>query len=364
MKVSRSILAGDIGGTKTRLALYVFAQGEPRLLREHIFPSARYDSLERILGDFLSGDDPPSAACFGVAGPVANGRCRTTNLPWQIDAAQLSAKLGIPAVALLNDLEATALGLLHLPPQAFHILQSGTDGAHGTIAVIAAGTGLGEAILYWDGARYHALPTEGGHTDFAPNDAWEDGLLVWLRQRLKGHVSYERLLSGPGLHTLYEYLGDKPAGQPICTRNAPEGCHTRMCGNESDLAPESSELRARLEREDPAAVIAEWGLQARDAHCREALRRFAHIYGAEAGNLALKSLAHGGVIVAGGIAPKILPALTDGAFLEGFLAKGRFRALLEALPIRIALDPRAPLLGAAHQALELARHSDCHHSVI
>lgn len=340
MQASRPLLAGDIGGTKTRLALCVFEQGKALVRRERTYPSARYDSLERILGDFLSGDDPPSAACFGVAGPVANGRCWTTNLPWQIDAAQLSAKLGIPAVALLNDLEATALGLLHLPPQAFHVLQPGTDGAPGTIAVIAAGTGLGEAILYWDGSRYHALPTEGGHADFAPNDAWEDGLLVWLRQRLKGHVSYERLLSGPGLHTLYRYLLD------------------------TGFTPESAELRMRLEREDPAAVIAEWGLQERDAHCREALRRFARIYGAEAGNLALKSLAHGGVIVAGGIAPKILPALTDGAFLEGFLAKGRFRPLLERLPVRIALDSRAPLLGAAHHALELALLPDCHHSVM
>ncbi|HLF96576.1 MAG TPA: glucokinase [Methylococcaceae bacterium] len=339
MKALLPLLAGDIGGTKTRLALYFIVQGELRLQRERTYPSARYDSLESILGDFLAGDDPPSAACFGVAGPVENGRCRTTNLPWLVDAAQLAATLGIPDVALLNDLEATALGLLHLPPQAFRGLQPGTDGAPGTMAVIAAGTGLGEAILYWDGFRHHALPTEGGHTDFAPNDEWEDGLLAWLRHRLGGHVSYERILSGPGLHTLYEYL------------------------REAESAPESPDLRARLEREDPAAVIAELGLSGQASLCREALRRLARIYGAEAGNLALKSLARGGVILAGGIAPKILPALTDGTFLEGFLAKGRFRTLLEQLPVRIALDPAAPLLGAAAHAAEISQRHRCHHSV-
>lgn len=330
MKATRPILAGDIGGTKTRLALYVFAPGEGlRLLHEQTYPSARYDSLESILGDFLSGGEAPAAACFGVAGPVGNGRCRTTNLPWQVDVARLSAAPGIPAVELLNDLEATALGLLHLPPQAFHVLQPGADGAPGTMAVIAAGTGLGEAILYWDGSRHHALPTEGGHTDFAPNDAWEDGLLVWLRQELNGHVSYERLLSGPGLHNLYRYLLE--------------------CG---PATPEPAGLRTRLDREDPAPVIAEWGLHGRDARCREALGRFARIYGAEAGNLALKSLARGGVILAGGIAPKILPALAAVSFLEGFLAKGRFRELLEKMSVRVALDSRAPLLGAAHHALK------------
>lgn len=327
---SPTLLAGDIGGTKTRLTLYGIGEGEPLFQRDQTYPSAGYESLESILRVFLAGDERVSAACFGVAGPVDQGRCRTTNLPWEIDAAGLSARLGIPAVALLNDLEATALGLLHLPPQAFQVLQAGRESAPGTMAVIAAGTGLGEAILYWDGSRHHALPTEGGHADFAPNDAWEDGLLAWLRQRLNGHVSYERILSGPGLHTLYAYL------------------------QESGIAPESSELRARLELEDPAAVIAAFGLQEDDVLCREALRRFARMYGAEAGNLALKSLARGGVIVAGGIAPKILPALTDGSFLEGFLAKGRFRPLLERLAVRVALDSSAPLLGAAHHALELA----------
>jgi glucokinase len=198
------------------------------------------------------------------------------------------------------------------------------------MAVIAAGTGLGEAILYWDGSRHHALPTEGGHADFAPNDAWEDGLLVGLRHRLGGHVSYERILSGPGLYALYEYCRD------------------------AESWPELPEFQARLEREDPAAVVAEAGLSGQNPRCRTVLRRFARIYGAEAGNLALKSLACGGVIVAGGVAPKILPALTDGAFLEGFLAKGRFRPLLEKLAVRVALDAGAPLLGAARRALECA----------
>jgi glucokinase len=324
------ILAGDVGGTKTRLALYRVVQGEPSLQREQAYPSARHDSLENIVRDFLAGEETPAAACFGVAGPVEDERCQTTNLPWQIDAATLRASFGLPAVALLNDLEATALGVLHLPADAFHTLQHGADGAQGNIAVIAAGTGLGEAIVYFDGRRHHALPTEGGHTDFAPNDAWEDGLLVWLRHRLGGHVSYERILSGPGLHALYEYL------------------------REAESVPESPDLRARLEREDPAAVIAELGLCGQASLCREALRRFARIYGAEAGNLALKSLARGGVILAGGIAPKILPALTDGSFVEGFLAKGRFRGLLQNLPLRVALDSSAPLLGAAYRAVDLA----------
>lgn len=330
MNAPSILLAGDIGGTKTRLALYEAVHEVPRLRREQIYPSARYDSLESILRDFLADAERPAAACFGVAGPVENGHCRTTNLPWQIDAPDLEAALRIPVVALLNDLEATALGLVHLPAEAYHVLQRGADGAIGTMAVIAAGTGLGEAILYWDGSRHHALATEGGHTDFAPNDEWEDGLLRWLRNRLNGHVSYERLLSGPGLHTLYDYL--------VAT----------------DRQPESAGIRTRLKREDPAAVIAELGLAGRDTRCRTALEHFARIYGAEAGNWALKSLARGGVILAGGIAPKILPALTDGSFLEGFLAKGRFRPLLERFPVRVAFDSSAPLLGAAYRALECA----------
>ncbi len=325
------ILAGDIGGTKTLLALYAPRGGELRPLREASVPSRAHARFLDLLDDFLGLERPTlRAAAFGVAGPVQDGRCRATNLPWELDEAELGARLGCP-VRLLNDLQAAALGMLHLTPEQRVLLAGPPPSRDGMRAVIAAGTGLGEALLFWDGQRYHVQPTEGGHCDFAPNNALEDALLVWLRERLSGHVSVERVLSGPGLFTIWEFL-----------------CSTHR------LPCEAATVEAIASAHDPSALIANLAMQGTDAACVQALGMFCRIYGAEAGNLALKSLPRAGLLVGGGIAPKILPFLRQGAFMQGFLDKGRFRELLAGFPIEVVLETRAPLLGAAHAALELA----------
>ncbi|BBL71601.1 glucokinase [Methylogaea oryzae] len=327
--MSRCVLAGDVGGTKTLLALYRCENGALGLLREARYASGDYSGLPEIAASFLGGERPHSA-CFGVAGPVADGRCRITNLPWSLEEGQLSHALGGVPVKLLNDLEAVALGLLRVPATAFHDLNSGRAQA-GNIAVIAAGTGLGEAVLHWDGAAYAAIAGEGGHCDFAPMDAQQDRLLAFLRERFAGHVSYERILSGHGLRAVYEFfLGEGLAG------------------------PGPGLLEA-LQDGDPAAAIAQYGLEGRDEACRQALTLFARVYGQEAGNLALKCLARGGVLLAGGIAPKLLPILKDGPFMAGFCDKGRFAALLRDMPVRVCRDAQAPLLGAAATAQALLR---------
>lgn len=319
------VLAGDIGGTKTLLALFRRQGRGLSLLREERYQSADFTGLAEILALFLR-NEKPLAAGFGVAGPVVDGACQATNLPWRLDEAGLSKVLrGIP-VRLLNDLEAAAYGVLHLPDEAFQALNPGTA-AQGNIAVLAAGTGLGEAVLYWDGQGYSAIAGEGGHCDFAPADALQDGLLAFLRERHGGHVSYERLLSGSGLFAIYQYLIADGRGAP------------------------NAQLDAALQQEDPAAVVARFGLEQEDAACREALRLFARIYGQEAGNLALKCLARGGVWLAGGIAPRLLPVLQAGEFMAGFCDKGRFAGLLREMPVRVCLEPRAPLLGAAFAAV-------------
>jgi len=327
------LLAGDVGGTKTILALCdAGPEGLPAtILREETYPSAGYGSLEEIVEDFLSGrGEPLDAACFGVAGPVVDGRCQTTNLPWLIDERRLMARLGIPRVKLLNDLQAMALGLLGLRDDEWVELNPGAVPVTGNRAVIAAGTGLGQAILFWDGHLYHASATEGGHGDFAPNHALEDGLLVYLRNKFGGHVSYERILSGPGILNIYEYLRD------------------------IDHAPESPALAASIRMaDDPAREISTHALVAGDALCRGTLALFARIFGAEAGNMALRCFATGGVLIGGGIAPKILPALQDGNFLEGFLAKGRLSAFLATVPVRVALNSHTGLTGAADFAARM-----------
>ncbi|MEO1752172.1 glucokinase [Thiofaba sp. EF100] len=324
-------LAGDIGGTKTVLALYILRGGELVREREVSVPSRDHAAFEDILDAFLGLDRPSlRAAAFGVAGPVVDGRCQTTNLPWVLEEAALGARLGCP-VRLLNDLEAAALGMLYLAPEQRLPLSTARRGRDGMTAVIAAGTGLGEALLFWDGVRYHVQPTEGGHCDFAPNNAEEDALLVWLREKLGGHVSIERVLSGPGLFNIWSFLHD--------TRRVPM---------------EDVTVQTITAAVDPSAAIARLALDGADAACIHALTLFCRIYGAEAGNLALKSLARGGVLVGGGIAPKILPFLKQGAFMEGFLDKGRFRDLLASIPVEVVLEPRAPLIGAAHAARSLA----------
>ena len=318
------LLAGDVGGTNVRIAAF---DNRRRLepIREATFASRDYSSLEAILGEFLGSDTDIDSACFGVAGPVFDGRVTFTNLDWRIEEQALEEVLGC-RVRLLNDLQASAYGILELEDDAFHVLQDGAPTGNGNVGVIAAGTGLGEAMLVWDGARYRALPSEGGHVGYAPRNALECDLLTHLRERYAGHVSYERVLSGHGLVDLYEFLRAR-----------------------SGVA-EPAWLTERLRRADRGATIGAVGVEGSDDVCVEALEIFASIYGAEAGNLALKCFATGGVVVTGGIAPKILPILVRGAFVSSFNDKGRFREFTERIPIKIALVSDTALIGAAHCA--------------
>jgi glucokinase len=334
------ILAGDIGGTKTVLALCEAAQppGAPpgtlafTIVREQVYLCADFDSLEAVLTAFLPAGAPHgvTAACFGVAGPVVDGAAQITNLPWRIEAAAVTAQLGVP-VSLLNDLQATALGALVLPDSAFAVLQPGPAVPGGTIAVIAPGTGLGESLLVHDGVRYRALPSEGGHADFAPGTDDEIALLHYLRGLHGAHVSYERVLSGAGIGDLYGFVRAR-AG-----------------------TAEPAWLTAELAAGDRNAVVSHVALAGRDPACVRALDMFVEILGAEAGNLALRGLATSGVVIGGGIPPKILPALQHRRFLDRFTAKGRFSAWAAGLGVRVTLEPRAALFGAAHHA---ATHKD------
>jgi glucokinase len=328
------ILAGDIGGTKTVLALYDVASNGAglSLVRETIFKSAEHQGLEEILTTFLHQEAAAGvrAGCFGVPGAVIDGHCRTTNLPWELDEKNLSRALRVPRVKLLNDLEATAFGMLHLAPSELHVLNVGIQPPrHGNVAVIAAGTGLGEAMLYWDGLQHHPLASEGGHVEFGPRSDLEIELLQYLRQKIGGHISYERVLSGPGFYNIFTFLRD------------------------SGHYPEGASLAAKLQANEPNAVITQEGLAGEDPLCVATLDLFASIYGAEAGNLALKCVGIGGVYVGGGIAPKMLPALQKGSFMSGFTQKGRFTDFMKNIPVRVALNQRTPLLGAAHFALRL-----------
>jgi len=326
------ILAGDIGGTKTILALFEESDGALTLVRDRTFSSRDYGSLEEIVSQFLKDERGLvlRAGCFGVAGAVIDERSRTTNLPWELDEEKLADAILAPRVKLLNDLEATAYGVLHLKGDQLGLVNAGAKPKRkGNVAVIAAGTGLGEAMLYWDGSRYHPIASEGGHADFAPRTDQEIDLLRYLRARFGGHVSYERVLSGPGVYTIYSFLRD------------------------SGYAPEPDWLKERLTRGDPSATISQLGLAGENALCSATLDLFAAVYGAEAGNLALKCLAVGGVYVGGGIAPKILDKLKDGTFVRGFTDKGRFSGLMESMEIRVVLNPRTALIGAAHFALHL-----------
>lgn len=354
------ILAGDIGGTKTNLALYEWSNGRVEPVRQDSFHSADYNALEDIIDEFLSTsllkpapesslvEAPPdlgieadaeaieaapdpirlTGACFGVAGPVIDNRCRTTNLPWFIDGAALAERFVIPQVRLLNDLEATAHGLLHLTADEVVVLNAGAPPKKKqALALIAAGTGLGECILYWDGARYRPMPSEGGHTDFAPNSDSEIELLRHLRGSYL-HVSYERIVSGPGLHAIYEFLRDTKKNEPTW-------------------------LAEKIKVGDPAAEIAEAGLKGQAEIATQALEVFASVYGAEAGNLALKALTLDGVYVAGGIAPKLLKKLQDGSFMRGFTNKGRYKRLMNQIPVKVVMNDKTALLGAASVAAQL-----------
>lgn len=323
------ILAGDVGGTKTAMALIDEAASGAGIVKEATLPSRDFDSLEAAIRRFLVDRPSPkiAAACFGVAGAVVDGRAVTTNLPWEVDEEHLRGAIPAPTVKLLNDLEAAAYGVLTLPSQDLLPLQVGRT-RKGHMVLIAAGTGLGEAILYWDGEQHLVMATEGGHTDFAPRTELEMELLSSLWQKFP-RVSYERLLSGPGILNIYRFLRDR------------------------ERTPEPQWLRARMEREDPSAVVSETGIAEGHPVCTKTLDMFVSIYGAEAGNLALKALAVGGVFVGGGIAPKIRTKLAEGGFIAAFCDKGRFSDLMESVPVHLVLNTQAPLLGAAHVARRL-----------
>jgi glucokinase len=317
------ILAGDIGGTKTVLSiLSKDSNGSLMCLQEQTYSSQQFPEFKDILTAFLPADVNIKSACFGVAGPVVNQRCQTTNLPWLLDAEELKIKLNTSKVKLLNDLEAMALGMLYLPEHDLLELNPDAEVQAGNIAVIAAGTGLGEAILYWDGNKHHPMATEGGHSDLAANNTQQDLLLAYLRKSYPDHVSCERILSGIGFSHLYDFLCDQGFAPP--------------CPNVPDT---NSDI-------DRNAVISRLGVTGEDSLCAEAVRLFVELYGAETGNLALKSLATGGIFIGGGIAPKILSAMQDGKFMHAFKAKGRFFPLLEKIPVKLSLNPRTPLIGA------------------
>jgi len=320
------ILAGDIGGTHTRLAL--FEEGGALVpARSETFASREHGTLADVVSTFLAGSaGRPDRACFGVAGAVRGGRAAATNLPWKVDAAALAGELSIGRVALLNDLEAAGWALEDLAPADVAVLSPGVPDTGGNGAVIAAGTGLGEAGLVFDGRRRRPFASEGGHADFAPRGEIEVELWRYLLARF-GHASWERVVSGPGLVNVYDFLRDTGRGE------------------------EPAWLAEEMRESDPAAAVARAALAGRSGLAARALEVFASAYGAAAGNLALHFAAGAGVWIAGGIAPRVLPALRAPGFLEAFRDKGRFRPWLEEVPVRVVLDERAPLLGAARYAL-------------
>ena len=325
------ILAGDVGGTKVHLALYTFEQGRLKALRDQKYPAHEFASLDDVVHDFLGaqGDRPAeklediAAACFGCPGPVRDGRLKLTNLPWTLDARDLQKSLGIEHIFLVNDLEANGYGIPELAPESIFTLHKADNAAVGHRGLIAAGTGLGQCLLIWDGKTHRPLPSEGGHCDFAARNDREEALLNYLRRTLNGRVSWERVVSGLGLRNVYGFLKD------------------------DQHMEEPTWLKERMSNEDPNAVIGQCAEEGSSPLCFETMQIFAGCYGAEAGNVALKVLAMGGIYLGGGIAPKILKTLQNGVFSQAFLDKGRMQPILEAIPVQVILDDTCALLGAA-----------------
>ena len=321
------ILAGDVGGTKCNLALFLEENGKLTSVFQQRFASKEFAQFDRIVKEFSRQAAPYLAgnrivaAGFGVAGPVINNRVRATNLPWTVDTENLIEVLKVKQVVVLNDLGATGHSIEHLPKEDFCVLNPGKIEFGGTKALLAAGTGLGQAILVWNGARYQVVPSEGGHSDFAPHTEQQIELLRFMRRRYP-QVSWELILSGRGFRTLHEFL-------------APNVMHPSFEDPDADPAPEIT--RQGLDKSCPV--------------CVETLDLWTAVYGAEAGNLALKVLALGGVFVAGGIAVKILEKMKDGTFFKAFQDKWRFEALLNNVPVSVVLNESAPLIGAAYEAL-------------
>jgi glucokinase len=334
------ILAGDVGGTKIHLALYSFEDGELKPVRDEKVPAQEFASLEAVVEHFLVAGEREQiiAACFGCPGPVRNGRLKLTNLPWTLDQNDLAHSLGVQHIFLINDLEATGYGIPELAAESIFTLHAGDSSAVGHRGLIAAGTGLGEALLIWDGKAHRPLPSEGGHCDFAARNDREIALLQYLRKTLNGHVSWERVVSGIGIKNIYAYLRDV------------------------EKMEEPQWLRDKMAAEDPNAAIGQCAEDGSSPLCFDTMQMFASAYGSEAGNIALKVLAAGGIYVGGGIAPKMLKTLESGGFMQAFLDKGRLTPVLEPIPVRVILDDTCALLGAAAyaeaRAAELSGHSE------
>jgi glucokinase len=324
------ILAGDIGGTNTRMALFNPDGSRLQLDCECIYPSREHKSLDEIVGLFLRDQGVKAdAACFGIAGPVLDGRANASNLAWIVDARQLSHETAIENVWLLNDLEAHAYGINDLDPDDLITLNPGKPRA-GNAALIAAGTGLGEAGMFWDGTQHRAFAAEGGHADYAPGNDLEAALHGYLMKKF-GHVSCERVLSGPGIKNIYDFLRDSKTEQ-----------EPQWLKDELDGAP------------DPVVLISQYGLAGKTDICNRALDVFVGAYGAEAGNVALRTMAVNGLYISGGIAGKLLPKMRNPLFMQAFLNKGRMRPLLENVPVKVIVNEHIGLLGAARYAVTRA----------
>lgn len=316
------VLAGDVGGTTTRLAFFDAGNGEQSVVVEKHYPSSQYGSLTEIIKLFVE-EHPliPERACFGIAGPVVDGKVKTPNLPWNIERSKLAQVLDLPNVKLINDLDANAYGVRLLKDDDLAVLNQGKANASGSIAVISAGTGLGESIAYWDGSFYRPLPSEGGHADFAPRSALECELLVFLQAEF-GRVSYERVVSGPGLFNIYRFYRDV------------------------HRIPETPSVVDSMLTSDPAHAITTGALSNNCPICKSALELFISIYGAEAGNAALRFFAVGGIYIGGGIAPHIIEELRGPGFMAAFTAKGRLSPILKLIPVKVILNDRTALIGA------------------
>lgn len=326
------LLAGDIGGTKTALALYSPERGAREPIAEERYPSTEYPSLKAIVLKFLEGKQTKlTHATFGVAGPVVGGRAQITNLDWVVDAAELADALGLMHVSLLNDLESVANAVPYLNDQDQVALNRGQAQPSGSIAVVAPGTGLGEAFLVHDGVHYVAYASEGGHTNFGPATTLEFDLLHYMQSRFD-HVSYERVCSGKGIPSLYDFLKD------------------------TGRYEEPDWLRARLATlEDRTPAIVNAADEARAEICAATVALFVSVLAGEASNLALKVLSTGGVYIGGGIPPRILPELKKPVFMQAFLRKGRFADLLSRMPVYVILNPNVALLGAAQYGLRMMK---------
>ena len=322
------ILAGEIGPTRTRIAAFETEGNRLKRVAEKVFMSQEYEGLPQILADFILTEGiAEHSACFGVAGPVRNGRSKITNLSWTIDSRELGQQLKQDSVGLLNDLEAYAYGIDALESKDFVTLSEGAEDAEGNRAVISARTGLGVAGLYWDGFRHHPFACEGGHADFSPRSELEAELLQYLLKK-HGHVSCERILSGPGIKNIYDFLRD------------------------THKADEPNWLAEQMKKaHDQPALISQMALHNKAAICEQTLSMFVSIYGAETGNCALRFMSTGGIFIGGSIAAKILPKMKDPIFMQSFLQKGRMEALLKDIPVKIILNDDCGIFGAARQTL-------------